>query len=94
MTKRFVKTHNTINWWAILDNRKELLEDEVVDLLNDFADENEQLKKENYELKQKNRGWRRYCESQITHVEFMEKVLENMGYSVVFDNEKQKWVIE
>ena len=41
--KRFVKTHNTINWWAILDNGKELLEDEVVDLLNELHEENKEL---------------------------------------------------
>ena len=37
--KRFVKTHKTINWWAVLDNDKELLEDEVVELLNDLYEE-------------------------------------------------------
>ena len=41
--KRFVKTHKTINWWAILDNGKELLEDEVVELLNELHEEKEQL---------------------------------------------------
>ena len=42
--KRFVKTHKTINWWAVLDNGKELLENEVVELLNELHEENEQLK--------------------------------------------------
>ena len=37
--KRFVKTHKTINWWAVLDNGKELLEDEVVELLNELHEE-------------------------------------------------------
>ena len=42
-TKRFVKTHKTINWWAVLDNGKELLEDEVVELLNELHEENKEL---------------------------------------------------
>ena len=41
--KRFVKTHKTINWWAVLDNGKELLEDEVVELLNELHEKNQKL---------------------------------------------------
>ena len=48
--KRFVKTHKTINWWAVLDNGEELLEDEVVELLNELHEENEQLKSDNFNL--------------------------------------------
>ena len=42
--KRFVKTHKTINWWAVLDNGKELLEDEVVELLNEQHETIQRLK--------------------------------------------------
>ena len=44
--KRFVKTHKTINWWAVLDNGKELLEDEVVELLNELHEEKEDMQGE------------------------------------------------
>ncbi len=53
--ERFIKTHNTINWWAVLDKGKELLEDEVVELLNDFEKRNHELYLDNAELKCTNR---------------------------------------
>ena len=48
--KRFVKTHKTINWWAVLDNGKELLEDEVVELLNEQHETIQRLKQNIDEL--------------------------------------------
>ena len=42
--KRFELAYEHDNWWAVRDGDITLWKEEVVDLLNELADENEQLK--------------------------------------------------
>jgi len=44
--KRFELAYEHDNWWAVRDGDITLWKEEVVDLLNELADENEQLKQQ------------------------------------------------
>ena len=44
--KRFELAYEQGNWWAVRDGNITLWKEEVVDLLNELAEENEQLKQE------------------------------------------------
>ena len=79
-----------------IDDDKTLIT--LVNLLNKLNEENEKLKKRNkislYKVCDLLNGLYEEIEELKEKEEVMEKVLENMGFTVEYDNKEKRWRIE